>query len=61
LVYLYNPAMKPGRSRKFYRPWAGPFKVIKVISEQHYEVIEEKCRTQTVHINRLKIAGNREL
>jgi hypothetical protein len=53
--------MKPGRSRKFYRPWAGPFKVIKVISEQHYEVIEEKCRTQTVHINRLKIAGNCEL
>ena len=37
LVYLYNPAMKPGRSRKFYRPWAGPFKVIKRISEPNYE------------------------
>jgi len=29
LVYVYNPAMKPGRSRKFYRSWAGPFKVTK--------------------------------
>ena len=29
LAYLYNPAMKPGRSRNFYRPWTGPFKITK--------------------------------
>jgi hypothetical protein len=54
LVYLYNPATKPGRSRKFYRPWAGPFKVTKRISELNYEIIEQKGKKRVVHINRLK-------
>jgi len=53
--------MKPGRSRKFYRPWAGPFKVIKSISELNYEIIDQKGKKQVVHINRLKIADNFEL
>jgi len=61
LVYLYNPAMKPGRSRKFYRPWAGPFKVTKRISGLNYEIIDQKGKKQVVHINRLKIADNPEL
>ena len=61
LVYLYNPAMKPGRSRKFYRPWAGPFKITKRISELNYEIIHQKGKKQVVHINRLKIADNPEL
>ena len=61
MVYLYNPAMKPGRSRKFYRPWAGPFKVTKRISELNYEIIDQKGKKQVVHINRLKIAENPEL
>jgi len=26
-VYLYNPAVKPGRSKKFHFPWSGPFKI----------------------------------
>jgi hypothetical protein len=56
LFYLYNPAMKPGRSRKFYRPWAGPFKVTKRISELNYEVIVQKGKQHVVHVNGLKIA-----
>ena len=61
LVYLYNPAMKPGRSRKFYRPWAGPFKVTQRISELNYEIMDQKDKKQAVHINRLKKADNPEL
>jgi len=29
LVYLYNPAKKPGLTRKFHKPWTGPFKIVK--------------------------------
>jgi len=52
--------MKPGNSRNFYRPWAGHFKAIKIISELNYEIIEQKDKKQVVHINRLKIADNFE-
>jgi len=53
--------MKTGRSRKFYRPWAGPFKVTKRISELNYEITEQKGKKRVVHINRLEIADNPEL
>ena len=61
LVYLFNPAMKPGRSRKFYRPWTGPFKITRKISELNYEIVDLKDKKQVVHINRLKTADNPEL
>jgi len=50
--------MKPGHSRKFYRPWAGPIKVTKRISELNYEIIDQKDKKQVVHVNRLEIADN---
>ena len=52
LVYLYNLVIKPGLSRKFYRPWAGPFKVTKRISDLNYEIIDQKGKKHIVHINR---------
>ena len=61
LAYLYNPATKPGRSRKFYRPWTGPFKITRKISEFNYEIIDLKDKKQVVHINRLKSVDNPEL
>ena len=61
LAYLYNPAMKPGRSRKFYRPWTGPFKITKKISDLNYEITDPKDKKQVVHVNRLKLAENSEL
>ena len=61
LVYLYNPAMKPGRSWKFYRQWAGPFKVTKRISELNYEIIDQKDKKRVVHVNSLKTADNPKL
>ena len=56
LVYLYNPAIKPGLSRKFSKPWTGPYKVTVKISDLNYEIIDQKGRKQVVHINRLKRA-----
>ena len=53
-VYLYNPAMKPGRSRKFYRPWTGPFKITRKLCELNYERTDLKYKKQVVHTNRLK-------
>jgi len=26
-VYLFNPAVKPGLSRKFHKPWLGPYRI----------------------------------
>jgi len=56
LVYLYNPAIKPGLSRKFSKPWTGPYKVTVKISDLNYEIIDQKGRKQVVHMNRLKRA-----
>jgi hypothetical protein len=56
LVYLYNPAIKPGLSREFSKPWTGPYKVRVKISDLNYEIIDQKGRKQVVHINRQKRA-----
>jgi len=53
---LYNPAIKPGLSRKFSKPWTGPYKVTVKISDLNYEIVDQKGRKQVVHINRLKRA-----
>ena len=34
LVYLYNPAKKPGLTWKFHKPWTGPFNIVKKISDK---------------------------
>ena len=56
LVYLYNPAKKPGLTRKFHRPWAGPFKVITKISDLNYKIVDQNNKQQVVHVNRMKRA-----
>ena len=38
LVYLYNPAMKPGLCRKFHKPWTGPYKITAKLSDLNYEI-----------------------
>jgi hypothetical protein len=37
MVFLYNPAVKKGLTRKFNRPWHGPYQITKRISELNYE------------------------
>jgi len=54
LVYLYNPAVKPGLSRKFHRSWSGPYKVTAKISDLNYEILDQKGKTQIIHANRIK-------
>jgi hypothetical protein len=61
LVYLYNPAIKPGLSKKFAKPWSGPWQITKKISELNYEIIDQKGKRQVGHVNRLKKSFNWEL
>jgi hypothetical protein len=60
LVYLYNPALKPGLSRKFANPWSGPWQITKKISDLNCEIMDQKGK-QVVHVNRLKKSFNPEL
>ena len=60
LVYLYNPALKPGLTRKFAKPWIGPCQNTKKISGLNYEIVHLKGKLQVVHVNRLKKSFNPE-
>ncbi|CAB0016930.1 unnamed protein product [Nesidiocoris tenuis] len=35
MVYLYTPAVKKGKTKKFNKFWAGPYKIVKVHSDQN--------------------------
>jgi hypothetical protein len=61
LFYLYNPSKKPGLTRKFHKPWAGPFKIVKKISDLNYRIVDQNGIKQVVHVNRLKRAYNTEV
>jgi len=61
LVYLYCPAMMPGLSRKFIKTWSGPFKITTKISDMNYEIVDQKGKKQTVHVNSLKPIHNSEI
>eukprot|EP00731_Ephydatia_muelleri_P006907 Em0003g1155a len=55
LVWLFNPAIKKGQSRKFHRPWGGPYRICEKLSDVTYCVQHtgnNKCKV--VHFNRLK-------
>ena len=58
LVYLHNPSVKKGLSKKFSKPWTGLFQVTKRHSELNYEITDQNGKKQVVHINRLKKAYN---
>jgi len=61
LVYLYNPALKPGLTRKFAKLWIGTCQITKKIFELNYEIVDLKGKRQLVHVNRLKKPFNPEL
>ena len=56
IVLLHEPAVQRGNSRKFHRPWKGPFKIVKVISSCVYRIqhCKHSRRRKVVHFNRLK-------
>ena len=53
LVYLYNPAIKPGSSKKFKQNWTGPYRVVTRLSDLNYEIVDQQNK-KLVHVNRLK-------
>ena len=59
-MYLYSPAIKPGLSRKFTKPWSDPHKITRVVTPLNYEIVDQNNRKQTVHVNRLKPAYDLE-
>ena len=58
IVFLHSSVVPRGCSRKFVRPWQGPFRVIKVISPSVFRIVDcsNPRRKQVVHFNRLKPA-----
>ena len=56
LVLLHCPAVPRGKSQKFYRPWQGPFKVVKKIGSVVYRIQHRQNprKRLVVHSNRLK-------
>ena len=38
LVWLFNSAVPKGRSRKFHKPWSGPYTVVKQLSDVTYRI-----------------------
>ena len=56
-VWLLDPVVAEGQSKKFHHPWKGPFCILKRISDCDYLVeLSAGKRTQTIlHFNRLKL------
>ena len=57
-VFLHNQAVGRGYSKKFHKPWQGPFKVVEVLGPNVYRIAEcaNPRRQKVVHFNRLKPA-----
>ena len=58
-VWLFNPVVKKGKSRKLHHPWIGPYIVIERVSECDYRLkaIQGKKNLIIVHFNRLKLCS----
>jgi hypothetical protein len=56
IVYLHNPASKPGISHKFTPVWQGPYKIQERVGELDYRIVNMIGKESVVHANRLKVA-----
>ena len=56
LVWLHNPVVPRGKSRKLHQPWTGPYKVVKKVAESVYGLqhTQRHRKRPVVHFNRLK-------
>ena len=55
-VWLFNPAVKVGETRKLSSQWRGPYTVIDRVSPVNYKIqLIGTTKTQTVHHNRMKM------
>ena len=57
LVMLYTSVVPRGYCKKLHRPWSGPFKILKKLSDVTYRIQRCQGRRQrlVVHFNRLKL------
>ena len=55
-VWVLFPQVPRGKSKKLYRPWSGPFVVVKRLSNMTYRVQDcnNRRKRMVVHFNRLK-------
>ena len=56
IVYLHNPARKPGISHKFTPVWQGPYQIQGRVGELDYKIADVQGKESIVHVNRLKVA-----
>ena len=56
MVWLLNPQVPRGKSKKLHRWWTGPFKVVKRLSEVTYRIqhVKNRAKRLVVHYDRLK-------
>ncbi|KAM9959529.1 hypothetical protein ACTFIR_000607 [Dictyostelium discoideum] len=60
-VYLHTPYVSNGSDvpKKFYRPWTGPFKVVKKLSDVNFELeLGSSLAHRIINVNRLKKVVN---
>ncbi|KAF2884256.1 hypothetical protein ILUMI_21908 [Ignelater luminosus] len=61
LVYLHDPAVKSGLSKKLIKPWTGPYRIIEIKGPVTYKIKElNRHKEQIVHGNRLKLCNRNE-
>ena len=56
LVWLHSTVVARGRARKLHRPWTGPYRVLRKLSDVNYRIQDvqaPRCRP-VVHFDRLK-------
>jgi len=58
-VFLHEPAVKKGQTKKLHSPWQGPYIVITRIGDVTYRIqaVDNPRRRKVVHFNRLKLCG----
>ena len=55
LVWLFNPAVPHGKAKKFHRPWTGPYRIIRKLSDVNYFIRHiHNHKKKVVHFDRLK-------
>ena len=60
-MWLCNPVIPKGNSRKLNSPWVGPYKVVKCISDTVYRIQDTQTPRKriVVHFDRLKSCNER--
>ena len=55
-VWLFNPVVPLGKSKKFHRPWTGPYTIVKQLSDSTYQIQHTKHHSKRciVHCDHLK-------